>query len=368
MLRILPAERGFAAWRKLERRFVMEGRWDWCLAVTDLILAEGAPIAAPGHPLKAALAASRISAIIHSEPGVDVAGGWREVEEAAALHPDLKQAAWLRGRAVAGQVAALAAAGQTIPDDLANRFAELLDSATRGTQSEKDTDERWNTEQLAAALTAAVEQLLEGAGADRKGSPLEPLSILNWAETLDPTSSASGLCAFARSLAARTEALGGGWDRAFDLLAEAMRTAGTSESPATGWLDWLPPARLADRLRLEFLRLHAGRFGLATVTQAQLLPEADSAVLGLWEVEASQHLQIIDCERLVSRILQVRGAYAPVPIEELDRLRSVEQYDSLRRPTCLAHRSAPLLVASLSRGLSDDGARRDRSQTDRSAD
>src|SRR5262249_49930931 len=99
---------------------------------------------------------------------------------------------------------------------------------------------------------------------------------------------------------------------------------------------WIAPASLTDRVRLERLRIR---------------PDDVSDVMLLsWQRSAQDRLPLVDAERLMSLILEVRLARGLIPDDELGTLEQAGRTNQPRRLVCNAHRAVPPLFVPLALG------------------
>jgi hypothetical protein len=195
--------------------------------------------------------------------------------------------------------------------------------------------------------------------------PAQADNFSAWAERLDPHFVGPELSGFVHLLALRDAVLRRSWGELQAILTrlEKYQPVPNPKSVEDRWPDWLAPASLPDRVRLELLRLSRKPGGLAFLPGPPLqiwgLPLAVSErAEGLrfdpkylaWQSEALQRVQLIDAERLLSRLLSLRLEYGVVPAAELEACRAGALSEVPRRAECNAHRSVPPLFITLAHG------------------
>ena len=286
------------------RGVATEGLWDWAGQVAGRLLGEGGAVASPENPLRAAVLATLASSLLHAGGSPNLTEHWQQVAATADRHPDPVVGEWLAARALAGAVVG----GEV---RAVERFVERLGERP-------DQLSLFMGEQFAAAQVAAVEALVE-AGGEQLGEGLLP-----WAQALDAS---PPLRAFALALAGAAS----GSDRVPATFTVSERLLVGIHHVQQGWLDWVAPEPIRDRIRLE--RLAVGT--------------ASSDELATWSAEAVERMPSIDGERLLSRILEVRLSRSVIDAADIEHAEYVDRYDPARQPTHKVHRSVPPLVVSV---------------------
>ncbi len=332
VMRALPDLEAAGLWLALERGIGKDQ--STAVELTRFVMSDRAAAERDDTLLGAAVRATRASALINTQPEVDVIGQWQAVLTVAeaigegALAREAADLVWrLSMRARLGLVAARA---------WANNEAEESTAAIEETI-------RWGRErEFETSIIAAIEALIEHAERNPPGTPLIRLTEI--VEKLEP--STPGLAAFVTLLRVRLMMVGfeadvvsGPIDQLHDnqgdLLRDLLATKDWTLPEVT--LDWRPPRSLPWRVRLEALRL---RFW-----------EADSfAWLDDWEA-ALERVEHDDQAHLAVAIAMRRAAAAPLPSVRREVL--AWQSRSLGRVPCCYRRFAPavLRVAAARDGL-----------------
>ena len=326
--------RAAALWHRLSLRVASDERWDWAQRVTGRLLAEDGAVHLPTHPVRADVRALFTSARLHAGTAADLAAHWAEVGEAAGQEPDPVLGDWLKARSRAGVVSA--GASGTIPARPA--VESFFEALSRFPDLNQDVDPfalKDLVEQLAASCCAALEGLLEVAERSAESPPDADL-IARWAASLEGHGVSRELRGFARVLAARALAQDARWSEAEDELSAGERLV--SESAGTvgqHWMDWVAPASLQDRIRLEALRI---------IPRSKRTPDLEQAAT--WADDAARRLSSVDAERLVSAVLQLRMDHGLPDAAELEAWEAADAYEPQRQPACNAHAAvAPLFVS-----------------------
>lgn len=268
-LRALPANDAVAAWTALEAR--VGGGWTAALALAKFLLGEGAAGEDAGTLLGAAIRATMASALVHTQPAVDLSGLWDEVATTAQAattgalasadpppSAGAVSAPWLLLlRARLGGVAARAWAGAGELDDQLDEVTRVLTELVR-----------WRRlPLLACPFLAALEAVVERAEREGERAPTTLARAIEGCLS-EVEAGSFGAAMFLATLFARLHHLDGG-----DAAARALgwRLAQVRFAPAlpTTVLDWLPPASMASRLQLELVR-----FGFLDLGQVSERPEA----------------------------------------------------------------------------------------------
>lgn len=246
-LRAMPGVTAVRAWYAVERSIGSD--WSSALALTRFLLGEDNAAGNEQTLLGAAVRATYLSALIHEQPEVDVAPQWRKIVDVTNALEQIGSVRMLNARARLGAIAAAGWAGTVSARELATELSSVLVRIGRPPPV------------AATWIIAAVEGLIERLERDFVGYPeLLQLATGAWWE-----SSCSGISNALDAYIAVLRA------RAYELLHEPSQrrqalhlavalVATSSELPAT-CLDWLPPAGLQARIRLEALRLQAYEAG-----------------------------------------------------------------------------------------------------------
>ncbi len=238
-LRALPGLAAVRAWFVLEAGIGRE--WWSALTLTRFLLGEGNAAEDGASILGCAVRATHLSALIHEHPEVDVGEQWRQIADAMAPREQIATVRMLRCRARLGAIAAEGWRGTADPDDLARELEEVVQ--IMGVRPPPVA---------ATWVIAAVEGLLERLERSYvRCKSLERIIEPSWWAPLSLSRALEAWLAILRTRAAVL--LGYPRARVHALTPLALATADL-ELPAT-CLDWLPPASLRDRIRLEVLRL-----------------------------------------------------------------------------------------------------------------
>ena len=364
-LRLLLSDNPAAApawWAQIEERFANPRDWPWLETVCDRILARGGAVgafrpsgwwrgqplsadaqaewegdrrrlAAEGRldgsdtPLRAAVLATYNAALLHLRRPRDLHERWQEalaILTAAAAPPtavgEEAPRRLLTLRAAAGCLA-------TAPADLpAEPRAAWLERLAGLIRPDQPTDPQAIAALLAAAETgqAPLADLLAAAGALSQALPLE---LRTWAALLT-----------ARELAGRSELTAA--------LATARQALELARLPvAMGsdftWLDWLPPADLNARVRLEFSQL----------AHPALLSPADA----LAEIGAQPpNPGTLDADRLGAKLLELHAASAAANPDAYAALALPVAANAAR--AAAIHDATPPLFAALAVARAETGA------------
>jgi hypothetical protein len=290
-LRAMAGVAAGRAWFALEANIGAD--WGSALGLTRFLLGDENAAADGESILGCAVRATHVSALIHEHPDLDVSEQWRQIAAAMARPEQIAIVRMLRGRAHLGAIAAEGWAGAAPPEQLAFELVELM--GIMGTRLPPFVGP-W--------VIAAVEGLLEHLERSSATAPnLERLLTPDWWASL-PLS--PGLEAWAHVLRARAAALLDEPGAVGDALLQALMASDLA-LPAT-CLDWLPPASLRDRIRLEALRLHYFFFDAGGESQA---PAAEQRrALAAWVAELGTGEQTDDGDRLASAWLRYEAGIA----------------------------------------------------------
>ena len=343
-IRLLPPADAARLWDKVAGKIRAQGDWSWADQRTSRLLGEDGAVADPGHPARAAVLASHISALIHTRSQYNPAPDWREVAERAAASPDPAVREWLRCRAVAGQVAAFRLRGVELSADDLAAFWELVDQFAVVSGRLPGP----LAEQLAASCCAALEALVEVA--EMRGDPSLVSDIPLIERWLGHISSQvpADLLALGTMIAARGQALHGRFADALELAAQAQRYSADMPVSRPGrWADFDAPSMTCDRIRLELIRMAA-----ALPVPADPLRDVP---LDDWQRSAEPNLGTIDADRLLAAILLRRLAAGILPRDEVTRLAALEEQATERvrrspRSALWCHLAVPPLFTAVARG------------------
>src|SRR6266568_704678 len=343
-MRLLPPVDAARLWDKVADKIRAQCDWPWADQRTSWLLGEDGAVADPGHPARAAVVASHISALIHTRSEYNPAPDWREVTERADASPDPVTREWLLSRAIAGKVAAYRLPGVDLPSDDLAAFWELVDQfpavAARLPAH--------LAEQLAASCCSALEALVEVA--EMRGDPslVSDIGLIErWLGHIEGQAPADML-ALGTMIAARGQALHGRFWAALELAARAERSSADMPASRPGrWADFDAPAMTCHRIRLELIRMAAA------------LPVADDplryAPLDAWQRSAEADLGTIDADRLLAAILLRRLSAGIMPRDEVTRLAALEEAATERirrspRSALWCHLAVPPLFAAVAFG------------------
>jgi hypothetical protein len=279
--------------------------------------------------LRPAILATQTAAALHEGNSEVISDVWAEVFETASRHPDERTKKRLVERGIAGQIASSPLRAQRPSVEQYLELERLWVDFSHSTETDLAL-----LEQRAASLCAGVEGFLEVAENDRGLAP-PSLPLIAAMEQLSNFGVSPSILAFALCLVGRALVLNRQWKRAVAAFELAEATVRGVDFPVLQcWADWRAPVSLRDRVRLEWLRCIPPEFFSA--------PE--SRVVE-WQDEATDRLDLIDAERLVSRILDWRLSRGIV--SDLAPLKIRDCYNSGRQPLCNAHRATQPLFATL---------------------
>ena len=342
-MRLLPPADAALLWDKVAGRIRAQGDWPWADQRTSRLLGEDGAVANPGHPARAAVLASHISALIHTRSEYNPAPDWREVAGRAAASPDPAVREWLRCRAIAGLVAAFRIRGVELSADDLAAFWELVDQFAVVSGRLPGP----LAEQLAASCCAGLEALVEVA--EMRGDPslVSDIPLIErWLGHIGQVP--ADLLALGTMIAARGQALHGRFVAAMDLAVQAERSAADMPpSPPGRWADFDVPSMTCDRIRLELIRMAA-----ALPIPADPLRDTP---LDDWQQSAEANLGTIDADRLLAAILLRRLAAGILPPDEVTRLAALEEQATERvrrspRSALWCHLAVPPLFTAVARG------------------
>ncbi len=355
-MRLLPPADAARLWDKVAGQIRAQGDWPWADQRTGRLLGEDGAVADPRHPARAAVLASRISALIHTRSEYNPAPDWREVAARAAASPDPAVREWLRCRAIAGLVAAFRLRGVELSADDLAAFWELVDQFAVVSGRLPGP----LAEQLAASCCAALEALVEVA--EMRGDPslVSDIPLIErWLGHIAGQVPAD-LLALGTMIAARGQALHGRFEAALELAAQAEESSADLPASRPGrWADFDAPAMVCDRIRLELVRMAA-----ALPVPADPLRDKP---LDDWQRSAEENLGTIDADRLLAAILLRRLSTGILPRDEVARLAALEEQATERvrrspRSALWCHLAVPPLFTAVAWGWTALG------QSDRAID
>ncbi|HVQ39595.1 MAG TPA: hypothetical protein VMS31_18800, partial [Pyrinomonadaceae bacterium] len=358
-LRTLGSNKVKAAewWHKVEAKLAESGEWNWALTLTDLLLAEGGPVARaditagmkPEHEnvLRPAVLATRAAALTHLKP-LEAKSVWDEVLEKADRHPTKEGALRLKFRAIAGTIASF-----RHPESALEAPAAIV-RCLKALQ-EMPADWALLDSQAAASLVAMFEGLTEmfermahegDFESVTKLSPVASTLIVNTqAHVYGTKDIPSQLPIFLDSLKARYALATGTTsdaDTMFESVVDDLATLGAVSS-TQNWLDWHRAEDLPSRIRLQYIR---------AMYPAYLSAEATLNRVG----EAPATATNLDADRLASAVLDLRGSIS-VPPQVEGFQEDIERSLALRAvtPSCNVHRDVPPYFASLLKTMAASG-------------
>jgi hypothetical protein len=294
-LRAMPGVTAVRAWFTLEASIGRD--WGSALTLTRFLLGEGNAGEDGATILGCAVRATHISALIHEHPELDVAAQWRQIAGAMSRLEQIATVRMLRCRARLGAIAAQGWRGMADPDVLARELDEAM--ADLGPRAPAFA---------ATWVIAAVEGLIERL---ERGYVtcvgLEQIAAFDWWAGL---ALAPGLGAWVTVLRARAAAL----LHQRPELGDAVLSAADVELPAT-CLDWLPPASLRDRIRLEGVRLLYFQAWVGDDGATPVYPWRSALARWVGELRGAEECTD-DGDRLIAAFLQyeagIAGAVSPV--------------------------------------------------------
>ncbi|MEP7120927.1 MAG: ATP-binding protein [Byssovorax sp.] len=326
-LRAAPAAEGAALWADLERRIALGSAFSWAVRVAGRLLGDGAAAAIEG-PLRVAIQATHTSAITHEQSTIDLHAAWEEIDRGALKYPDDARMASLHLRAVAGQIAASRVTRKAPSREKIDELIRLF--------GEPEPDDEFLADQRFAAFAAAVDATLD------TGAEVSIPSLVTRFRNLRRVP--SSLVAFVTLLDARRSVRTAKTDRATALFDAALQIANPPhvDTELTGYLDWTPPANLADRVRLERER-------------SVVAPERTDEDLRAQLADVTKRPWSIDAERWVAAMIFRRLARGLVPGDIVNDVLQHETYDAARVPTCEAHRATPRLLIAATHAIAAAG-------------
>ncbi|MFY9928204.1 MAG: ATP-binding protein, partial [Streptosporangiaceae bacterium] len=343
-MRLLPPADAALLWDKVAGQIRAQGDWAWADQRTSRLLGADGAVADPGHPARAAVLASRISALIHTRSEYNPAPDWREVAERAAASPDPAVREWLRCRAIAGLVAAFRIRGVELSADDLAAFWELMDQFAVVSGRLPGP----LAEQLTASCCAALEALVEVA--EMRGDPslVADISLIErWLGHIASQVPAD-LLALGTMIAARGQALHGRFETALELAAQAEESSADMPASRPGrWADFDAPSMVRDRIRLELVRM-------AAALPVPADPFRDTS-LDDWQRSAEANLGTIDADRLLAAILLRRLSAGILPRDEVASLAALEEQATERvrrspRSALWCHLAVPPLFTAVAWG------------------
>jgi hypothetical protein len=342
-------ERAEEWWRRVEERMMRQRGFRWMVDVLGFIQGpDGAaslrnqdvdPYAPEESRMRPAVLATWAAALLHGETPALAAQCWDAVavrceatpgaeasEAAGPSKPSTTRRAHVR--AIAGRVAATRFTRRLPPQEQVQALVDLVEHPALEPDS-----------QLAAALVAAVEQLVEFA--ERKeldiSSSRLALSPARFVDLVARVGDAD-LTAFACALAGRVFALTSDWPAAEHWLERAVDASARASAPPRVWLDWLPPDNIQARLLVEFA---------SALWPARL--DAAAALRMVGGEDSLGSAEDADDDRLNSIRLSLILAIRPIAPDEDKRIKAlVRDKGSGAIEKCNVHRVIPpLRVAAL---------------------
>ena len=275
-----------------ERAQAPPGRWGWVLNVARRVLGESDEEQWPSAgALRATVTASYVAANRRADMSFNPASMWADVREQASRHPDEASGRILRIRAALG----------------------LLPYAADDPTVWADLEPVTSSPALAAAAVNAADRLLE-AGAP--GAVARLLRMGHLRAALDGEAG-DRVRAWGRVVQGRLLADENRPEAKYVLAVAETAAEDAAEDPDAepAWADWVPPADLLARVRIEF--------GLLCTVDG--LPAAVPRYE--WEGYARADLGSIDRERLASLCLRLRLAKGTIEQAELERWEQLDRYE-----------------------------------------
>ena len=204
-LRLLPDDEAEKLWHRVSLRIPREADANWVENVTRRLLGTDGAAGKPDSPLRAAVRAAQLSALVHSQPDTDLTTSWIEVAREA---PETSLGLWLIQRSIAGQLAATRVAKDPPSADLLGAFWALIEDLRRERALHDQVDSN-GALQLIGSTCASIEGLIERAESRGEIDLLNLEMIQRWAAGFDALPAQGQLKAFAHVLAGRTAALSG---------------------------------------------------------------------------------------------------------------------------------------------------------------
>ncbi|MBV9958840.1 MAG: hypothetical protein JO360_10480, partial [Acidobacteria bacterium] len=393
-------------WSQVEARIVRERGFESVIELIGLIQGKDGAVCKRDYAtggegssenrLRPSVLATYASALLNTGRGGETSEVWREVYSAALPLSDSASNFELRIRGLAGLVTAARVADSLLPDDLYLLERELHGLVCGIDARAKILPLLEENPQLAAALVAASETIIEQAEQsfaahpdkarairqDRKFQSEQifeavhfidlPARLLEFikelrqgwhkqwpkrAQAQEQALAFIDLHAFAASLAARASVMDRDYLKARDYFDEALtlvRTVKPRKKRAV-WADWLPPEDLSARIRLEFVR------GLYP---AGLYAERALETIQEW----LRGTPNIDSDRFSSAMYRLHMTLGPLSMSQFKRVLDgwgISDFNSLSAsktetiaagiPVCNAHRSTPPLFATLAEAMATVG-------------
>jgi hypothetical protein len=364
-LRALSSNKVKAAewWSKVEAKLAESVEWPWAMKLTDLLLAEGGPVAraditAGKKPeqesiLRAAVMATRAAALTHLKP-LEAKSVWEEVLEKAERHPIKEGAQRLKFRAVAGIFASLR------HPEYAESTSQVIDHAVSLLRQMPLHSELADAQATASflAMLEGVTELCERYN-DEGELPAQSSvtnlasfarsSLMNLASWIEPSAKLSkdlpsDLQIFCSSLLPRIERATGSESVAvsFDSILKKLDSLDPG-STAQQWLDWHRPDDFRARIKLHYIAAMYPKFR-----------DAESTLQHVGTVALTS--TSIDTDRLASAVLDLSSCISLPPLidkfdEELERSLSLRSVS----PSCNVHHRVPPYFVSLLKARADAG-------------
>jgi hypothetical protein len=315
-LRLARADEAASLLATLEDRIGIDRRWDWAANVLDRIRGELEGQLDQEPLFDAAVRAATISVTSRTTPGADYSADWRRVLDAVTA-----------GRTTADTVSASLAKRARVAlmaEDETADTAKTLGSFLASLPGSDTAD--------AVPVVAAAETVLSRvppAEWETLGSRLVGIAgraMLRWASTIEPQVGAAALVVGAAAT---------GKIARITLRPEARRLAQqANHTVARTWADW----------PLQDGRDHRV---WAALHEAAASPPVEGNVLDEWERLALAQLANVDGERLLSRVVELRAAHAPLPLAKIDALARRDSYVPTRLPHSALHDAVPPLFVTL---------------------
>ncbi|HWO23987.1 MAG TPA: hypothetical protein VNO30_34830 [Kofleriaceae bacterium] len=293
-LRAMPGVTAVRAWFVLEASIGQD--WGSALTLTRFLLGEGNAGEDGASILGCAVRATHISALIHEHPELDVSAQWRQIAAAMSRLEQIATVRMLRCRARLGAITAQGWRGTADPDALCRELDEVMTDLGPRPRAFAAT---W----VIAAVEGVIERLERGYVTC---ASLEQIAAFDWWAGL-PLS--PGLGAWVTILRARAAALLHQRPEPGDaILAAEVPDLGLPKT----CLDWLPPASLRDRIRLEGVRLLYFQAWVEHESAAPVYQWRSALARWVGELEAKQVTEECtdDGDRLISAFLQYEAGIA----------------------------------------------------------
>lgn len=366
------SERALEWWRKMETRFASEQNFSQLRDICESILGaetnerlfdlKTRAFDSPTTLLLAAVHLSYAAAMLQTRSFGDLEQVWTQAVWLLEKHAAEEKTRPLLRRARAGR---LAAAARFNSQTVTHRHLEWLFQTLREL---KPGDLDW---QSAGSLVAAVEAVTEFfESGQSKNLPLRWLSKIlsrfsnplkrsqllfdtasnyleNLVSILETGKDIKYLVLFAKLLHGRWLIRAGRQHAGLEVLRRALPKTlrgAPSDAPLIApqtFLDWLPPAQIESRIRLEFARLAYPAISAAEILQivGDKIPEPVT----------------IDSDRLGAAILDLRSAVGVPSSDNIDELARQSRYSVRHDPACYAHRAFPPLFAAIAEAMAAVG-------------